>query len=84
MYDSEGARLTDGKQSTSGLRVLTNVLDKHILLLPNRCESLGTVTFQAKDNGSSGDGRSHEGVVMTQVRFVIELVAGVTEKSQVD
>jgi len=67
-----------------GLGVLTNVLDEHILLLPDRCKGLGTITLNTKDNGSSGDSRGHERVIMTQVRFSIELVSGVTDEAQVD
>ena len=84
MFSGQDARLTDSKQSTGGLRVLANVLDKHIFFCPDRCEGLGTVALQTKDGGGGGDSRGHEHVIMAQVRFTVELVAGETKEADVD
>ena len=63
---------------------MTNVLDKHIFFCPDRREGLGTVALQTKDSGGASDSRGHEHVIVAQVRFTVELVAGVTDESQVD
>lgn len=63
---------------------MTNVLDEHILFCPDGCESLGAVALQAKDDSGSSDGRSHEGVVVAQVGFTVELVASVADEAQID
>ena len=78
------ASLTHRKQGTRGFRVLTDVLDEHIFFLSNRCEGLSAVSLQTQDDCGSCNGRSHKHVVMTQVRFIVELVAGVTHEAEVD
>ena len=59
-------------------------MDEHIFLFTDRCEGLGTITFQTEDNGGPGNSRGYEHVVVAQVGFVIELVAGVTDETKVD
>jgi hypothetical protein len=45
---------------------------------------LGTIALQTEDNGCSGNSRGHKHVVVTQVGFIVEFVAGVTDEAKVD
>ena len=63
---------------------MTNVLDEYILFRLDRCKGLGTVALQTEDNGSASDSRGHERVIVTQVRFIVQLVARETDEAQVD